>query len=119
MRNKAIACLGAIVACATALAGIPATAMADDSAGLTPQYTYNSQNDNGMTFEKVSHADQGLSQADGVVDYTGDGTIAPYTAGLSTTGNATAASPTAMRQHPPATGSTSAPCTAASACRPF
>ena len=39
MRNKAIACLGAIVACATALAGIPATAMADDSAGLTPQYT--------------------------------------------------------------------------------
>lgn len=42
MRNKAIACLGAIVACATALAGIPATAMADDSAGLTPQYTYNS-----------------------------------------------------------------------------
>lgn len=87
MRNKAIACLGAIVACATALAGIPATAMADDSAGLTPQYTYNSQNDNGMTFEKVSHADQGLSQADGVVDYIGDGTIAPYTAGLSTTGN--------------------------------
>lgn len=87
MRNKAIARLGAIVACATALAGIPATAMADDSAGLTPQYTYNSQNDNGMTFEKVSHADQGLSQADGVVDYTGDGTIAPYTAGLSTTGN--------------------------------
>lgn len=87
MRNKAIACLGAIVACATALAGIPATAMADDSAGLTPQYTYNSQNDHGMTFEKVSHADQGLSQADGVVDYTGDGTIAPYTAGLSTTGN--------------------------------
>ena len=87
MRNKAIACLGAIVACATALAGIPATAMADDSTNLTPQYTYNSQNDNGMTFEKVSHADQGLSQADGVVDYTGDGTIAPYTAGLSTTGN--------------------------------
>ena len=87
MRNKAIACLGAIVACATALAGIPATAMAEDTAGLTPQYTYNSQNDNGMTFEKVSHADQGLSQADGVVDYTGDGTIAPYTAGLSTTGN--------------------------------
>ena len=87
MRNKAIACLGAIVACATALAGIPATAMADDSAGLTPQYTYNSQNDNGMTFEKVSHADQGLSQADGVVDYTGDGTIAPYTAGLSTNGD--------------------------------
>ena len=87
MRNKAIACLGAIVACATALAGIPATAMADDSAGLTSQYTYNSQNDNGMTFEKVSHADQGLSQADGVVDYTGDGTIAPYTTGLSTTGN--------------------------------
>lgn len=87
MRSKAIACRCAIVACATALAGIPATAMADDSAGLTPQYTYNSQNDNGMTFEKVSHADQGLSQADGVVDYTGDGTIAPYTAGLSTTGN--------------------------------
>ncbi|HRL69233.1 MAG TPA: hypothetical protein PLJ01_03370 [Bifidobacterium adolescentis] len=58
MRNKAIACLGAIVACATALAGIPATAMADDSAGLTPQYTYNSQNDNGMTFEKVDDLQQ-------------------------------------------------------------
>ncbi len=87
MRNKAIACLGAIVACATALAGIPATAMADDSAGLTPRIHLQFQNDNGMTFEKVSHADQGLSQADGVVDYTGDGTIAPYTAGLSTTGN--------------------------------
>ena len=87
MRNKAIACLGAIVAYATALAGIPATAMADDSTNLTPQYTYNSQNSNGMTFEKVSHADQGLSQADGVVDYTGNGTIAPYTSGLSTAGN--------------------------------
>lgn len=87
MRNKAIACLGAIVACATALAGIPATAMADESASLTPQYTYNSQNSNGMTFEKISHADQGLSQADGVVDYAGNGTIAPYTAGLSATGN--------------------------------
>ena len=87
MRNKAIACLGAIVACATALAGIPATAMADDSASLTPQYTYDSQNSNGMTFEKISHADQGLGQADGVVDYAGNGTIAPYTAGLSATGN--------------------------------
>ena len=87
MRNRAIVCLGAIVACATALAGIPATAMADDSTNLTPQYTYNSQNSNGMTFEKVSHADQGLSQADGVVDYTGNGTIAPYTSGLSTAGN--------------------------------
>ena len=88
MRNKATACLGAIVACAMALAGIPATAMAaGDSANPTPQYTYNSQNGNGMTFEKVSHADQGLRQADGVVDYAGNGTIAPYTAGLSATGN--------------------------------
>lgn len=86
MRNRAIACLGAIVACATALAGVPATAMAADSASLAPQYTYNSQNGNGMTFEKVSHADQGLSQADGVVDYAGNGTIAPYSAGLSATG---------------------------------
>lgn len=43
MRNKATACLGAIVACAMALAGIPATAMAaGDSANPTPQYTYNS-----------------------------------------------------------------------------
>lgn len=85
MRNKAIACLGAIVACATALAGIPASAMADESTELKPQYTYNSQN--GMTFEKVSHADQGLSRADGVVDYGGNGTIKEYVAGQSKTGN--------------------------------
>lgn len=85
MRRKALACLGAIAACAMTLAGIPASAMADESTGLTPKYTYDSQN--GMTFEKISHADQGLSQADGVVDYAGNGTIAPYTAGLSATGN--------------------------------
>ncbi len=87
MRRKAIACLGAIAACAMTFAGIPASAMADESASLAPKYTYNSQNGNGMTFEKISHADQGLGQADGVVDYAGNGTISPYTAGLSATGN--------------------------------
>ena len=85
MRSKAIACLGAIVACAMTFAGIPASAMADESTSLTPQYTYDSQN--GMTFEKISHADQGLSQADGVVDYNGNGTIKEYVAGQSETGN--------------------------------
>ena len=85
MRTRAIACLGAIVACAMTFAGIPASAMADESTELKPQYTYNSQN--GMTFEKVSHADQGLSQADGVVDYGGSGTIKEYIAGQSETGN--------------------------------
>ena len=85
MRTRAIACLGAIVACAMTFAGIPASAMADESTELKPQYTYNSQN--GMTFEKVSHADQGLSRADGVVDYGGNGTIKEYVAGQSKTGN--------------------------------
>lgn len=85
MKRKAIACLGAIAACAMTFAGVPASAMADQSTSLAPKYTYDSQN--GMTFEKISHADQGLSQADGVVDYAGNGTITSYTAGLSATGN--------------------------------
>ena len=85
MRNKAVACIGAIAACAMMLAGVPSTAMADETSELNPTYTYDAAN--GMTFEKVSHADQGLQQADGVVDYTGNGTIAPYTSGLSATGN--------------------------------
>ena len=85
MRTRAIACLGAIVACAMTFAGIPASAMADESTELRPQYTYDSQN--GMTFEKVSHADQGLSRADGVVDYGGNGTVKGYIAGQSETGN--------------------------------
>ena len=85
MRNKAIAFIGAIAACAMTLAGIPGTAMASEATELNPTYTYNAGN--GMTFEKVSHADQDLQQADGVVDYTGNGTIAPYTSGLSATGN--------------------------------
>ncbi len=117
MRSKAIACLGAIVACAMTFTGIPASAMADESTSLTPQYTYDSQN--GMTFEKISHADQGLSQADGVVDYNGNGTIKEYVAGQSETGNGDRGQSTAMRRPPPATGCTSAPCMATSACRPF
>ena len=85
MRNKAIAFIGAIAACAMTLAGIPGTAMASEATELNPIYTYNAGN--GMTFEKVSHADQDLQQADGVDDYNGNGTIAPYTSGLSATGN--------------------------------
>ncbi len=82
--RRAIAFLGAVAACAMTFASMPVSAMADEVNELTPQYTYTSQN--GMTFEKISHADQGLSQADGVVDYAGNGTIAEYVAGESETG---------------------------------
>ncbi len=82
--RRAIALLSAVAACAMTFAGMPAAAMADESSELTPQYTYTSQN--GMTFEKISHADQGLSQADGVVDYAGNGSITEYIAGQSETG---------------------------------
>ena len=60
MRNKAVACIGAIAACAMMLAGVPSTAMADETSELNPTYTYNAVN--GMTFEKVSHADHAFSR---------------------------------------------------------
>ena len=40
-----------------------------------------------MTFEKVSHANSPTETADGIVDYTGNGSIAPYVQGVSADGN--------------------------------
>ena len=54
------------------------------AADLTPKYTYSGD---GMTFEKVSHANSPTETADGIVDYTGNGSIAPYVQGVSTDGN--------------------------------
>lgn len=50
---------------------------------LSPQYTYSG---GGVTFEKISHADTATGKADGVVDYVGNGEIAPYVAGESENG---------------------------------
>lgn len=51
---------------------------------LSPQYTYTG---GGVTFEKISHPDTPVETADGIVDYIGNGSIAPYIAGESETGN--------------------------------
>ena len=50
---------------------------------LSPQYTYSG---GGVTFEKISHADTATGKAEGVVDYVGNGEIAPYVAGESENG---------------------------------
>ena len=54
------------------------------AAELTPKYTYTG---GGVTFEKVSHANTSTETADGIVDYTGNGRIAPYVQGVSSDGN--------------------------------
>lgn len=41
----------------------------------------------GFTFEKISHVDTGTEQADGIVDYTGSGSIEIYMPGFSEIGN--------------------------------
>ena len=78
------------------------------AADLTPKYTYSGD---GMTFEKVSHANSPTETADGIVDYTA---VSPLTFRASVqTAMVTAVNPTAMHLHLMATGSTSTPCTAA------
>lgn len=54
------------------------------AAELTPKYSYTG---GGVTFEKVSHANTSVETADGIVDYTGNGSIAPYVQGVSSDGN--------------------------------
>lgn len=54
------------------------------AAELSPKYTYSG---GGVKFEKISHADTAAGKADGVVDYVGNGEIAPYVAGESAQGN--------------------------------
>ena len=61
-----------------------APARAEETQELAPVYTY----ENGdYLFEKVSHVNTPLEQADGIVDYLGGGTVAPYVDGVSELGN--------------------------------
>ncbi len=79
-RKKLKKLLTVVVAGAMTVASVvPASA-----AELSPQYTYSG---GGVTFEKVSHADTATGKADGVVDYMGNGEIAPYVVGESEIGN--------------------------------
>ncbi|MCI6675480.1 MAG: hypothetical protein MSG78_00925 [Clostridiales bacterium] len=50
---------------------------------LSSTYTYSG---GGLTFEKISHPDTPVESADGIVDYIGNGSIAPYICGESETG---------------------------------
>lgn len=51
---------------------------------ISPKYTYSSGD---VTFEKISHAESPTETADGIVDYIGNGHIAPYVSGESQPGN--------------------------------
>lgn len=73
-------CLAAALSAALAIATVAPAFAAD----FTPKYTYSGD---GMTFEKVSHANSPTETADGIVDYTGNGSIAPYVQGVSADGN--------------------------------
>lgn len=83
MRKKRVMKQATAIAIFSAMAAtnvLPAFA-----ADLAPKYTYNGAN--GTVFEKISHAGSGTETADGIVDYTGKGTIAPYVQGESEEGN--------------------------------
>ena len=74
MTTKPRAAIGAVSACAVLIGALvgPAGAQETDLDGrITNVYA----SDNGMTFQKVSHPENGLETADGVVDYIGDGAI--------------------------------------------
>ena len=106
-------CLAAALSAALAIATVAPAFAAD----FTPKYTYSGD---GMTFEKVSHANSPTETADGIVDYTGNGSIAPYVQRRSVqTATVTAVNPTATHRLPMATGFTSTPCTAALVPMPF
>lgn len=62
---------------------LPAYA-AEGTNELKGQFTYTAQD--GTVFEKVSHPDTGLEQADGIVDYLGNGQIGEHVNGTSTVG---------------------------------
>lgn len=53
------------------------------AADLSPTYTYKG---GGITFEKISHPESATESADGVVDYIGNGAVAPYVSGESALG---------------------------------
>lgn len=113
-RRKLTAAIGAITACATLTCGGVGAAHAEerDTLGDSVLNAYNALNGNSMRFEKVSHPQAGLRAADGVVDYIGNGMITEADKGQGDRGQSSATPP-----HRTVTGCTSAPCTAALACR--
>ena len=56
---------------------------AEETGELVPIYTYESGE---YLFEKVSHVNTPLGQADGIVDYLGGGKVAPHVPGVSEEG---------------------------------
>ena len=79
------------------------------AADFTPKYTYSGD---GMTFEKVSHANSPTETADGIVDYTATAVSPLMFQAVSADATVTAVNPTATHRLPMATGFTSTPCTA-------
>ncbi|WP_044084511.1 InlB B-repeat-containing protein [Bifidobacterium gallicum] len=77
MKKRFASAVGVVSAIATLLGATAVTSTAQEVPSLDDLITtsYDSQNGNGMTFEKVSHPTKGLSTTDGVVDYVGDGKI--------------------------------------------
>lgn len=69
--------LGAVMCVSMCIQAIPAV-FAEEQ--LNPTITYTNGD---YTFEKVSHPDSPLESADGIVDYMGNGSIAPYIYGKS------------------------------------
>ncbi|MBQ7123697.1 MAG: hypothetical protein IJO01_03690 [Oscillospiraceae bacterium] len=72
-----------IVAAFLAFIMLAATPLTVFAAELNPIYTYDA---NGWEFEKISHASSPVETADGIVDYTGFGSVAPYVEGESEIG---------------------------------
>ena len=54
------------------------------AADVMPKYTYSGAQ--GTVFEKISHANSGTETSDRIVDYIGNGKIAPYVQGVSEEG---------------------------------
>ncbi|MFR3435232.1 MAG: hypothetical protein ACLTSO_04830 [Coprococcus sp.] len=104
-------CLAAALSAALAIATVaPAFA-----AEFTPKYTYSGD---GMTFEKVSHANSPTETADGIVDYTGNGSIALMFS-VSGDGNGDRGQSYSYASASYGDGFTSTPCTAALVPMPF
>lgn len=75
--------LKSITAATLCSAMIISSVMPAFAADLSPKYTYKG---GGVTFEKISHPETATENADGVVDYVGNGTVAPYVSGESELG---------------------------------
>ncbi|MGN1183732.1 MAG: hypothetical protein ACI4R7_00730 [Oliverpabstia sp.] len=77
MRKKQLAMKFAAAAL-SALMGVTTVFPVSAAAALSPVYTYTGGE---YTFEKVSHPNSPVETADGIVDYIGNGSIAPYGSG--------------------------------------